>query len=281
MWSASETAPAAASQAAGAGSAGVSQLSDMHARWREKGAHDFVPSNQAHDFLPSNQGVVKPAFSSVGQGGIDTARGRVPLPAKARGGYMNMHPAQMAAAAAWGSGMRMPMPWEAMANGSPPADAQWPGGGTAMPGVPFGPGYGSASPGGHGSGMHLSGFQSPQDLREGEVAVPSKPNTVVVAWNLSPSYTPEELESSLLEYDFHPRICRDLADGAFVLEFAEVWQANALIVSLDDTEEYLAPVKGERLRLAMWGVDTPGWGASAKEVPSSLQQALPPVLQPM
>lgn len=197
-----------------------------------------------------------------------------------------MHPALMQAGAWAGhamAGVRMPLPWGAMANGGPPPDVQWSmaGAGPGMvptPGSMFGHGYGPASHQSHGTNA-----QSPSSQSLPNEAAPSKPFTIVVAWNLSPEYTRETLKNELLDIDFHPEKCDDLPlAGAFVLWFSEVWHAEALIVSLDDTEEHLSPRQGERLRLARWTSDSPSWGAKEKahrEVPAALQQVLPEIVQ--
>jgi len=273
-------------QAGDTGTGGSSQLSDMHARWSEKGAHEFVPlslglgSEPPLSLTAGGRGAARPPV-----GGMEMVR---PAPVGARGpmstkgrGYPPMHSSHMGGA--WGgpsmaNGMRMPMPWGSMANGGPPPDAQWSlaGAGSGMgptSGHAFGHGYGATSPHSQGNSMHLP----TQHLPNNDAAAPSKPNTIVLAWNLSPSYTREKLENDLSEIDFHPKKCKDLLEGAFVLWFAEVWHADALIVSLDDTEEHLSPCQGERLRLARWGNDSVTWGS--KEVPAALQHVLPKVLQ--
>uniref|UniRef100_A0A7S4PXP3 Uncharacterized protein n=1 Tax=Alexandrium monilatum TaxID=311494 RepID=A0A7S4PXP3_9DINO len=243
MWPGAGPVPAGhapAAQAGSTGPGGSSQLSDMHARWSEKGAQEFVPK------------------------GLNAAPG-----------YTGMHPTQMAAP--WSgspmtNGMRMPMPhWAMAANGGPPHDTQW-----SVPGIS----HVMDTPPGHalGNNMHPLVPQQSQTLPSNESAAPLKPNTFVVAWNLSPNYTREKLENELFEIDFHPKKCKDVVDGAFLLEFLEEWHADALIVSLDDTEEHLAPCEGERLRLAkLAGSDSLTW--MPREPPSPLRRALPRLLQ--
>uniref|UniRef100_A0A7S4PXI3 Uncharacterized protein n=1 Tax=Alexandrium monilatum TaxID=311494 RepID=A0A7S4PXI3_9DINO len=171
MWPGAGPVPAGhapAAQAGSTGPGGSSQLSDMHARWSEKGAQEFVPKG-----LNAAPGPARPpSLSSPGAGGADGARSLPvaaggPAPAKGRG-YTGMHPTQMAAP--WSgspmtNGMRMPMPhWAMAANGGPPHDTQW-----SVPGIS----HVMDTPPGHalGNNMHPLVPQQSQTLPSNESAV--------------------------------------------------------------------------------------------------------------
>mmetsp|Transcript_142898 Transcript_142898/g.398118 ORF Transcript_142898/g.398118 Transcript_142898/m.398118 type:complete len:298 (-) Transcript_142898:93-986(-) len=264
----------------GTGSEGSSQLSDVHAKWSEKGAHEFVP------FGMGSGGSGMPTAAPNGGGGVPRmvpVGTRGSIPGRERGYLGVHHPGPLMGAwpgatlsnsreiAPPPSGLRVPGPWGPMNNGGPPPDAHWtmsgPGSGLG-PGP--GPGFGALVP--PAAGMQPSPLQPP--------TAPPKPQTVVVAWNLNPTYTAKELQNELSEIDFHPdklKMCQDLLEGAFLLWFTEAWHANALIASLDDTEEHLSPREGQRLQMVRWACDSPTW--NSKEIPAPLQTALPKLLQ--
>jgi len=74
------------------------------------------------------------------------------------------------------------------------------------------------------------------------VPVVSEPNiVVVVVWNLSPSYSTDDLKNELMEIDLEPdrvEMCFEV-QGAVLLWFSEAWVANALEIVLDNTNDIL------------------------------------------
>ncbi|CAE8600051.1 unnamed protein product, partial [Polarella glacialis] len=201
-----------------------SGLSDMHTKWAEKGAHEFVPVSlsgfSGSAPVSSQQGPPGPGFRGMGQSGM--------------GG--------------WGGGPGMGMAagnWGGMG-----AEAPW-----GMPGQQMGQsGF---------VGMGASGPSGAPVLKSLAAApVPAKSNTLVVVWNLSPDYKPKELKHDLAEIDFTTERCQDILEGSFLLRFAEVWHANALVVSLDGTNECLRTALADQpIRMATYSVEAGKWSA--------------------
>ena len=104
------------------------------------------------------------------------------------------------------------------------------------------------------------------------------PLTRVVAWNLSAAMTTDKLLEELLALDYEPQKVTPCADllGAFVLDFREVWHANALVVGLDARNDLLPPFAPDKdIRFATWVPGSPGrW--SSDDVPPELQAVTPP-----
>lgn len=143
----------------------------------------------------------------------------------------------------------LPGPWQGMPGGMG-QDMPWPS--------PMGPGMGAVS----------GAQQNAQRLP------PAR--TLVVAWNLSPTYSNQDLLHHALEnIDFTPaemRPCKDVA-GSYVFWYNEGWQANALIVSLDGTSEHLKS-NGNPVHLSKWNIEEEKFTMGAEEVPEELHEAL-------
>jgi len=237
---------------------GDATISDLLDKWIENGETEFVPgavtAGAPADFLSLHGG-----YASVHGGQRASATGRnKPAMHNTRGQPL---PPQMAAA----YGMGLPHPQYGMVQGA------W---------VPVGPGMPPEGvvPGWHVPGAGLMYGLGSHMLQQGSASaqpktIAAKVNTYVAAWNLKEDYTEELLQQQLLDIDFHPNdiwACQGIS-GAFILQFADSWHANALIVSLDGTSEHLSPCTGEMLRLAKWTVEPPQWGA--EDVPPELQRA--------
>jgi len=236
---------------------GDATISDLHDKWIENGENEFVPGTvnpgAPMDFIGLHGG-----YNNVHGGQRGCAAGRTkPIVPSARGQQM---PPQMVAAYAMG----MPHPQYGMAQGT------WMPVGPGMPpeGVVPGWHFHGAGPM-HGLGSHmLQQGGAPAQPR----AIATKVSTFVAAWNFKEDYTEELLRHELLDIDFHPEDvwpCQAI-HGAFILRFADSWHANALIVSLDGTLEYLPPCAGETLRLAKWSVEPQMW--DAEDVPIELER---------
>jgi len=218
----------------------VGSLSDMHAKWSEKGAHEFVPVSLG------NYG----GAAQSSRGGQQMVRGAA--------GFRGMNQTS-AMAGGWGNaapGMQMQGGWRNMTGAMAP-EGQW--------NVP-----GAQSRGQNFVGMGPSGASVPGAGAQ---------KFMVAVWNLSADYTSQALKSELLEIDFHVDRCHDVERGAYLLEFSEVWHANALVVSLDGTQEILRTSAKNPIRMASYFIDGGKW--SAEDVPLEIQKAHQTVSQMM
>mmetsp|Transcript_38627 Transcript_38627/g.106388 ORF Transcript_38627/g.106388 Transcript_38627/m.106388 type:complete len:274 (-) Transcript_38627:165-986(-) len=246
---------------------GGKSVSDMHAAWAANGCVEFTPGAfQNPNIAPAGRGNTVPnkphALAGMpGPVGMGMNVGMLPGapggsgPPMVNTGYGPMHQGH----------------WPPMV---PQMPGTWGQGLSGM--VPDAPWLGAQS-----AGMqHLDqAYSVPQvDMRHGKhVPAPAQPSqmTPVIAWNLSPTYTKQDLADALVEIDFLPEklvACSDLQKGTFLLYYTETWLANALVISLDDTRGHLKD-NGEPVRLAAWNNDIAGW--SSKAVPKLLQQELP------
>lgn len=101
-------------------------------------------------------------------------------------------------------------------------------------------------------------------------------NFLVIAWNLSPSYTREDLLREFFEMDFDPvklEMGRALV-GSCALWFSDKGIANACAISFDGTNDTLRHNEeaSESLRFASWDRDGSTWkngcGAPCDDVPA-------------
>mmetsp|Transcript_93397 Transcript_93397/g.166138 ORF Transcript_93397/g.166138 Transcript_93397/m.166138 type:complete len:229 (-) Transcript_93397:62-748(-) len=220
----------------------VGSLSDMHAKWAEKGGHEFVP-------VSLNYGGAAGGVAQSSRGRQQMAHGAVSFRGMNQNGQM---------AGGWGNappGMQMQGGWRNMPGTMAP-EGQW------------------AVSAGQSQGQNFVGMGPPGSSVSG-----AQQTFLVAVWNLSNDYTSQAVKADLLDIDFHVDRCHDVDRGAFLLEFSEVWHANALVVSLDGTQEHLRTTGPAPIRLSSYSMETGKW--SSEDVPLAIQQAQQQVNQMM
>ena len=99
--------------------------------------------------------------------------------------------------------------------------------------------------------------------------------SVVIAWNLTSSYTREGLRKDLADIDFEPSsiaVCHGDVVGSCVMWFEEHWESNAVVVALDGTRGLLKGAADDTtVRMAKWKHDEHKW--SCDDVPLWLTTA--------
>lgn len=212
----------------------ATQLSDVHAKWNEKGAHEFIPSLTGQ----SNRGYGMSKRRQQGQDMMGSL-----------------------AAANWGNATALQMQggWTAMGGAALGTEAQWGMNGSMGQGASYlTVGQGPAVSSG------LKGMTS---------QTAAAASTLVLAWNLDNAYKQKDIINELAKIDFSVERCVEVLEGSgsFLLLFAEVWHAKALVVSLDGTQEHLKTQQDQEIRLAVIDPEKMKW--SAEDIPGPLMQA--------
>jgi len=94
----------------------------------------------------------------------------------------------------------------------------------------------------------------------------------VVLWNLSASYSSQDIKNELIEFDLAPQGVQMHPEvpGSCIVSFRELWEANALTVILDVTEDILKVANGKPIRARAV--------KSGEDLSKALNEDMPPEL---